>query len=1014
MVCGIWNNRCQELNAHYRLHHPELTQGIFTKSAQITKMLPSTSPCRLCQTPYKRGHTCNVATQLSALALHSLDLTCNHLSCDICALEFENTAQLHAHLGTVHEVQIHDWNAARDSLPESNGCSHCGQVYATRAGLRRHITEGRCKFFDPMATNTPLNAAAKWGGTLQAGDISKKGLTAHQRLQLTVTCQLCGETYSRCNDLSAHLQQTHAQLWAQSGEHVRFLLQTLAARIGCVCNPSTNDVSRTHICNAFRQLSMIFLTSEQEMLIPWNFHADALKQEYRQLLPNAHVDMMINALVDRDFSYLRHAPALLQLFRQQCVLCGLTFHPAALVPHQLAQHHDRSQWAAQIKFQLLQRFKREMLNDFHCKFCALTFNSEPNADDDSDVRQATVQAHLTSCCPVLHQLALILLPIHERSAHDGPVGSGDDEHLRSSGATDDAGQPIPATKRRRTLPQEVQKRQNSGRRAGLPEGIAGHGQAHGTGAHPTRSGNPDATQTDLLRFVRTNRTGQCTGHPDAAGSGVEEAEADRDGLPADAPNLSAEEPAQGTTDTPGEAVSELSGQSHLGYSGSTGGPPDGRLMAVPTMESQGEQADPIAQATHGHVSDVEGGPAGHGIAERGGAGHALPQPEASDCGSTMADRSGHPRLRNVDNIDGADTVDALDIDRSLIETTFTVPESPNADARDPAGGTERQEPGEGQEGPLTLQARCSLRESLANLVLDNPSHLCFANAALASFLWASLSRTGFKYTDWGIPASLFCDMLRSPDPYSVDSQPWYDGLTRNWEDNHGQADSAEFTQMLIQWVSPAFYCSYWHRRWTQCEKVLIHDHGDRFQPLFLQLEPTRVTNGMIRLTDMLRSWHGELGMNAALLKAPESLCVHLERNVQTSTGVIYKMQTPIIFQGTIEVPVFSDNTMECRWEQYQAVAAFAHYGESGAGHYRALLRTEPRHRGLDATAYWLDCDDGRKPMPCTYVPEGFMHGVTCVWLNRLDQLELHDWHAARGGPDTENTLLHLLTATWPC
>jgi len=45
------------------------------------------------------------------------------------------------------------------------------------------------------------------------GDFTRQGLTAHQRLQRTLACQLCGETYSRCIDLSAHLQQSHAGLW---------------------------------------------------------------------------------------------------------------------------------------------------------------------------------------------------------------------------------------------------------------------------------------------------------------------------------------------------------------------------------------------------------------------------------------------------------------------------------------------------------------------------------------------------------------------------------------------------------------------------------------------------------------------------------------------------------------------------------------------------------------------------------------------------------------------------------
>ena len=101
---------------------------------------------------------------------------------------------------------------------------------------------------------------------------------------------------------------------------------------------------------------MIFLTSEQDLLSPWSFSEADLRLAYRHVASNAHVDMMINVLVDRDYSHLWHAPTLLKLFRNRCVLCGIQFHPAALTMHLMAQHHDRSQWAAQIKFQLLQCF----------------------------------------------------------------------------------------------------------------------------------------------------------------------------------------------------------------------------------------------------------------------------------------------------------------------------------------------------------------------------------------------------------------------------------------------------------------------------------------------------------------------------------------------------------------------------------------------------------------------------------------------------------------------------------
>ena len=87
-VCGLWNNRCQELHSHYRLHHAELVEGIFVKSAQITKKLQAESPCALCRKPFKRGHTCTVATQLAALVLHCMDQPGNSLQCELCDTVF--------------------------------------------------------------------------------------------------------------------------------------------------------------------------------------------------------------------------------------------------------------------------------------------------------------------------------------------------------------------------------------------------------------------------------------------------------------------------------------------------------------------------------------------------------------------------------------------------------------------------------------------------------------------------------------------------------------------------------------------------------------------------------------------------------------------------------------------------------------------------------------------------------------------------------------------------------------
>ena len=189
MICGIWNNRCQELHGHFRLHHSDVVTGIFAKSAQLTKVLRSPSPCALCQREFMHGHTCTVFTQIAALLLHcqTSDVDADRvLRCELCQTRCDDLQSLHRHLKAEHEVTVFDWNFARDSVPGSTACSHCGKPFTSREGLRTHIITGKCEFFDPTATNHPLNAAEKWRTQLTLGFLDKQHLSAHQRLQLTL------------------------------------------------------------------------------------------------------------------------------------------------------------------------------------------------------------------------------------------------------------------------------------------------------------------------------------------------------------------------------------------------------------------------------------------------------------------------------------------------------------------------------------------------------------------------------------------------------------------------------------------------------------------------------------------------------------------------------------------------------------------------------------------------------------------------------------------------------------
>ncbi|CAL1150106.1 unnamed protein product, partial [Cladocopium goreaui] len=167
--------------------------GVLARGAQITHQIASPTPCVLCQKPYKRNHSCPVATQVACLQLHGQDSNANPdalRTCIICDLLLPDMAQLHQHLGRCHDLQIPDWCPARDSLEGSSACAHCGATFETQSGLRRHILDGRCERFNPAASPQPLDAATKWTEVLQQGELTRSTLTPAQRQDLFILPQI--------------------------------------------------------------------------------------------------------------------------------------------------------------------------------------------------------------------------------------------------------------------------------------------------------------------------------------------------------------------------------------------------------------------------------------------------------------------------------------------------------------------------------------------------------------------------------------------------------------------------------------------------------------------------------------------------------------------------------------------------------------------------------------------------------------------------------------------------------
>eukprot|EP00435_Cladocopium_sp_Y103_P006689 s2221_g2.t1 len=1025
MICGIWLNRCQELHAHYRLYHGAWEAGIHAKGAQITKILNSSSPCNLCGKPFKRGHACPVATQLAALQLHAfpeVSAQADGLKCDVCNTCFEDKGKLHVHLHTDHGLQVHLWNPARDALPHSDACAHCGALFSTRDGVRRHILDGRCASFNPDAPSIIPTALPRWESTLWAGELSKQSIRAIDRQHLTLVCQLCSTPYSRTGDLLHHLQLAHSSLWAASLPMVRYLLQTVVSAEGCLCNPMPTETGGTHICALIRQLSMLFASSTQELFIPRSFVTCQVLDHFPHV--GAHDAMKVIAflLESRNFTELWHTPEILQFLRTHCIQCGGTFHPAALVQHCHCWHADQVQWAAQLAFQLAPILIQLQPQDHQCAFCDLVFNLPRTfvTDVDEAARQQLMQLHFDSNCPVLLQLLFLLQPLHGRGdLQSGRPRSGTLGEPLRAGSTDETS--LPVQKRRRGgAPQQAAKararrghgtspHESSGPAGAFEPGDASvaHSDAGGAAAREVPTTPPP---TGILRYVHPGRSGGGSASVGATGWGMERVAAQAPDQPStiDLTNSSPPRPADGIAQS-SETNGRLEGGGcTVGPSPLQGAAAGGRLLAVHEVESRDVETGAGTQAASADAESSEGVTIPGGIVGGLLSRHPLSFTAAPGEDDTMAAPDQHSSRRIVENLGDDGAMLHLEPLGDFPQSAQSAAESTSTNAC-PAAGQGPPDEGEGtgqraeERSPpdaSMMALRHQLRCAAALLTFDNSGFLCYANSAVITFIWAFLSRSNFQPSQWGAQSALFQSLLLDhlDEPLLLDQQDWFLSLIQSWPERGGQADSAEFTGRLLAWVASGSYSQQWHRRVMLGQSVSIHDYSDPFMPLVLQVDPSLCHDYSVRLDVLVRHWHNELGMQAALTTCPDLICVHLDRFLQTPLGTIRKLCTPITFCGPVDIPIFvADDSTACRWESYGMISAFAHSGAEDSGHYQALLQTHPVPWWEGNPSMWLHCDDHRPPARCCEIPKGFQEGVTCIWLCRVDLMEMHQVNAERDG-----------------
>jgi hypothetical protein len=566
VICAFQFTRCQELQQHYRLQHPDLWEFAPQKAIQLTDLYSTESPCSFCGAMFLT-HSCPTWSQLAVLLVNGAGLeaaddlvTEERQRCDLCLQCFGDVAALVQHLQSEHGLQGLSFNESRDSLDNSTACAHCGQLFLTTGGLKSHIVQGRCHFFNPQASAETKPVEDLWKQACLDGRLLEVLRPAAHRMRLTVVCQACGKSCRRAADLANHLQTAHARLWRQA-RRLTMVLTEAYSQQQCFCNPSLGIKRGSHTCLPLRQLAMCFHRLKCEPFAPTVITDEILQALLSDKLPRADRYRLEQVLVHRHFDALWQDSEILQLLRSQCMFCGARPLPAELNLHLREEHPCQHAMVQFYMEQLQPHVHAHNPDDFQCHLCRLIFNLPAHMRPDEPLpdRVLLTLSHLRGSCPVLTQLALLLGSL----LHGGPLGFGCEygsarpDHSRSnagdiqrSGAhvgqeSEPGSKPTEnqsSTQRRGKQPRRGRGHTFAGQR--VPQGYdsAHH---HGQTADSSRSRNEQPAPYRSIHSFFESSSNRCTSSPDTGIGTMEEKHGDQ-----------AEEPGSALETAPGPHLVE--------------------------------------------------------------------------------------------------------------------------------------------------------------------------------------------------------------------------------------------------------------------------------------------------------------------------------------------------------------------------------------------------------------------------------------------------------------------------
>ena len=302
----------------------------------------------------------------------------------------------------------------------------------------------------------------------------------------------------------------------------------MAAR-GCICNPQINEIGLAHICTPLRQVAMLMVCCDVQLLVPQQFQTVQLDDTLSCLRNATLVHRLTQILVSRDFARLWTDSEVTAGLRTQCMQCGGHYQPPELLRYLLTVHPQACAWAAQIAFQLYDPMQQCQHQDFRCDCCTQVFNLPGTQTESMPDKQHVQRSHFASNCPVVLQIAALLHPIHGRV--DGSQRPGFDGGLERLGSFA-AGQSATTRGSRRRAAHQAAQGQGQKRTRRTPTG-SHHINAPPDGATDPQSREKPAAQPapGLLRYVLSKPAGGHSAAPHLPGQQMEGGMAEAAGQP---------------------------------------------------------------------------------------------------------------------------------------------------------------------------------------------------------------------------------------------------------------------------------------------------------------------------------------------------------------------------------------------------------------------------------------------------------------------------------------------------